>query len=80
MRRGFFNMVVPCPCRFGACHSEERSDEESQRGRTNARFFASTAFRLRMTAHTFSVDTAVGRASRTNTSGARVHPTTCLEV
>src|SRR5712691_7484169 len=32
------------------CHSEERSDEESHPGRNTARFFASTTFRLRMTA------------------------------
>src|SRR5262249_6703213 len=51
--------LLPCPDRFGACHSEERSDEESRHGRNNMRFFAFTTFRLRMTAHTFSVDTAL---------------------
>jgi hypothetical protein len=45
----FPGLLVVCPGDSEGCHSEERSDEESQDGRNNARFFASTAFRLRMT-------------------------------
>jgi hypothetical protein len=58
----FFILVV-CPGDSEECHSEERSDKESQGGRNNTRFFASTAFRLRMTTPQILVDEALDSGS-----------------
>jgi hypothetical protein len=66
--RSFSIELVGCPGDSEGCHSEEPfnsaqdelCDEESQDGRNNMRFFASTAFRLRMTTPQILVDEALG--------------------
>jgi hypothetical protein len=53
--------LVVCPGDSEGCHSEERSDEESQGGRNDTRFFASTTFRLRRTTLQIHVDEVLGQ-------------------
>ena len=55
---------------FARCHAEERSDEESQRGRNITRCFASAAFRLRMTAPQILMDEILAPLHRI---GSRCH-------
>jgi hypothetical protein len=48
--------IVLRPGDYDGCHSEEQCDKESRSDRNNARFFAFTPFRLRMTVPQIHMD------------------------
>src|SRR5213593_2332359 len=61
-------------CGFAACHSEERSDEESRYWQDSARFFASATLRLRMTVPQLYVDRVLDRRQTGYGDSASVFP------